>query len=222
MTVLTIPGEVAAECAQKLLDLAATASRDAMTLTKQAMALARNQMPSRPLGVLRKYVREYDQYGSDEVAKIIASIEAVADPEHVKRLKRYQAESDASRAERAKDIEAATKRAWEPGGKSWNSAIESAEKNSRVLSLAAKRMRAGEANGHLVNAMRALYEEPGALWAIERTLPYDQRRAIYGDAEPQELGGFLTALMAPPQETAKHLGGNVIAGPWDAGGEARS
>ncbi len=41
MTVLTIPPEVAAGCAKKLFALAATANRDAMTLIKQAMALAK-------------------------------------------------------------------------------------------------------------------------------------------------------------------------------------
>ncbi len=98
MTALTIPSGVAAECAKRLLDLAAIASRDAMTLTKQAIALARNEAPSRPLGVLKKYVRENDQYGSGEVAKIIAAIEAAADPKHVKRLARNQAKYDAQRA----------------------------------------------------------------------------------------------------------------------------
>ena len=98
MTALTIPQEVAAECAKKLLALAATANRDAMTLTKQAMALASNEMPSRPLATLRKYVREYNQYESGEVAKIIAVIEAAADPEHIKRLARNQAKYDAQRA----------------------------------------------------------------------------------------------------------------------------
>ena len=98
MTALIIPQEVAAECAEKLLARAGTASRDAMTLTKQAMALAKNETPSRPLATLRKYVREYDQYKSGEVAKIIEIIEAAADPEHIKRLKRVQAKYDAQRA----------------------------------------------------------------------------------------------------------------------------
>ena len=52
MTALTIPPEVAAECSQRLLDLAATANRDAMTLTKQALVLARNETPSRAFATL--------------------------------------------------------------------------------------------------------------------------------------------------------------------------
>ena len=98
MTVLTIPPDVAAECAKKLFALAAAANRDAMTLVKQAMALAKNEQPARPLGVLKKYVREHNQYGSGEVSKVIASIETAADPEHVKRLARCQAKYDAARA----------------------------------------------------------------------------------------------------------------------------
>ncbi len=100
MTVLTIPQEVAADCAEKLLALAAAANRDAMTLTKQAMVLARNERPSRALMILRKYVREYHQYESGEVAKIIAAIEAAGDPEIIKRMARGIAMNDATRAKR--------------------------------------------------------------------------------------------------------------------------
>ena len=88
MTILTIPPDVAAAGAKKLFPLAETANRDAMTLIKQAMALAKNEHVSRPLGILRKYVREHDQYGSGEVSEIIASIETAADPKHIKRLAR--------------------------------------------------------------------------------------------------------------------------------------
>ena len=98
MTVLTIPPEVAAECSKKLFTLAATANRDSMTLVKQAMALARNEEPARPLGVLRKYVWMHNQYGSAEVSEVIASIEAAADPEIYKRLCRYQTKQAAERA----------------------------------------------------------------------------------------------------------------------------
>ena len=98
MAVLTIPPEVAADCAQKLLALAAMASRDAMTLTKQAMVLARDETPSRALAILKKYVREYNQYESGEVAKIVAAIEAAADPKHIALLKQRQAKYDAQRA----------------------------------------------------------------------------------------------------------------------------
>ena len=98
MTALTIPPEVAAECSQKLLALAATASRDAMTLTKQALVLASNERPSRALATLKKYVREYNQYESGEVAKIVAAIEAAGDPKHIARLKQRQAKYDEQRA----------------------------------------------------------------------------------------------------------------------------
>ncbi len=98
MTDLTIPPDVAAECSQRLLDLAATASRDAMTLTKQALILARNETPSKAFATLKKYVREYNQYESGEVAKIIAAIEAAADPKHIALLKQRQAKYDEQRA----------------------------------------------------------------------------------------------------------------------------
>ena len=110
MTVLTIPREVATECATKLLSLAATANRDAMTLINQAMALAKNEHVSRPLGILKKYVREHNQYGSGEVSEIIASIETAADPKHIKRLARCQAKNDARRA----DFEKRRSEPWRP------------------------------------------------------------------------------------------------------------
>ena len=101
MTALTIPQEVAADCANNLFALAATASRDSMTLVKQAMVLARNEEPARDLAILRNYVKEYDQYGSGEVSEIIASIVSAAGPESYKLLCRYQARQAAEWAERA-------------------------------------------------------------------------------------------------------------------------
>ncbi len=142
MSALTIPPEVAAERSKRLLDLAATASRDAMTLTKQALVLARNEMPSKALATLRKYVREYNQYESGEVAKIVAAIEAAGDPKHIARLKQRQAKYD---AQRAKFEEACS-------------------------------------------------EKPPTYWEFPSVR----------------------------EEAARHQNGNVIAGPWDAGGEARS
>ena len=145
MTILTIPPEVAAEGAKRLFTLAATANRDAMTLIKQAMALAKNEHVSRPLGILRKYVREHDQYGSGEVSEIIASIETAADPKHIKRLARCQAKNDARRA----DLE--------------------------------------------------------------------KRRS-----EPWHLPPHWEAMAAREKTAKPRQNGNVISGPWDAGGEARS
>ena len=110
MTVLTIPREVATECATKLLSLAATANRDAMTLINQAMALAKNEHVYWPLGILKKYVREHNQYGSGEVSEIIARIEAAADPKHIKCLARRQVKRDAYRA----DLEKRCSEPWHP------------------------------------------------------------------------------------------------------------
>ena len=183
MTALTIPQEVATDCAQKLLALAATASRDAMTLTKQAMALAGNQMPSRPLATLRKYVREYNQYESGEVAKIIAAIEEAADPEHVRRLARNQAKYDAQRAVFEK-------------------------RNEEALPQAHALMREQEASQDLIAAVLDFHEGTGDLWTIEANLPgggFDLAR--------REGHAYWEA-----KEAAKHQGGNVVAGPWDAAG----
>ena len=194
MAVLTIPPEVAAEGAKKLFALAATANRDAMTLVKQAMALARNEMPSRPLGVLKKYVREYGQYGSDEVSEVIASIEAVADPKHVKILARKQAENDAMRAEFEQRRQDTVARRWEPGGDGWNDAIKTMHTDAETLFRVAETVRQGKGCKNLFNAVRG-YCESGerikSLWRLDRYTPTN--RVAYQD-------------------------GNVIAGPWDTAG----
>ncbi len=166
MTALTIPQEVAAECSKRLLDLAATASRDAMTLTKQALALAGNEMPSRPLGVLRKYVREYNQYESGEVAKIIAAIEVAANPEHVERLARRQAKYDAQRAEFEK-------------------------RGEEILPLAHASMREQEASRGLIAAVIAFHEGRGHLGEVRANMPggqveYTAQLAVQQQAEIRE------------------------------------
>ena len=187
MTVLTIPPEVAAECAKKLFALAATANRDAMTLVKQAMGLARNEQVARPLGILKKYVREHNQYGSAEVREIIATIEAAADPEHVKMLARNQAENDAMRA-------------------------KIAEREEETLRQASALMREQQASRDLIAAVLAFHERGGSLWDVEKYLPG-------GSMERASQQGKTYWEILAAKEAAKHQGGNVIAGPWNNGGE---
>ncbi len=146
MTVLTIPPEVASECAKKLFTLAATANRDSMTLVKQAMALAKNEEPARPLAILKKYVGMYDQYGSDEVREVIASIEAAADPEIYKRLCRYQAKKAAERA--ADD-----------------------ERRGKAFDVAHALMLERQASRGLIEAVLKFHRGGGDVWDIEHHLP---------------------------------------------------
>ena len=174
MTVLTIPPEVAAECAKKLFSLAAAANRDAMTLVKQAMALARNEQVARPLGVLKKYVREYNQYGSREVSEVIVSLQAVADPEHVKRLDRCQAKNDVLRAEFEQRRQDELHRRWETGGEAWERAFETLTTDAKTLVRAAEMVRQGKGGKNLLNAVRGYYETEGrykSLWRLERYTP---------------------------------------------------
>ncbi len=86
-------------------------------------------------------MREFNQYVSSEVAKIVAAIEAAADPKHIALLKQRQAK-------------------------------------------------------------------------------YDEQRAIFEEACSEKPPTYWE-FPAVRAEAAKHQGGNVIAGPWDAGGEAR-
>ncbi len=186
MTVLTIPPGVAAECAKTLFSLAATANRDAMTLIKQAMALARNEQVARPLGVLIKYVREHNQYGSGEVSEVITSIQEAADPEHVKRLVRNRIENDRRRAE-----------------------IEEREKET--LRRASALMCEQEASRDLIEAVLAFHERRGSLWDVDKYLPggHLQQAAQLGAqlrAEKRELEEALKHqggnVVAGPWDTA--------------------
>ncbi len=194
MTVLTIPPEVATECAKKLFALAATANRDGMTLVKQAMALAKNEQVARPLSVLKKYVREYDQYGSGEVSEVIATIQAAADPEHVKMLARNQAKNDAYRAEFEQRRQDEAGRRWEPGGDGWDDAIKTMHTDAETLVRVAETVRQGKGCKNLFNAVRGYYESAGraqCLWRLDRYTPTNR---------------------------AAYQGGNVVAGPWGTAG----
>ena len=190
MSALTIPQEVAADCTEKLLALAAAANRDAMTLTKQALILARNETPSKAFATLKKYVREYNQYESGEVAKIVAAIEAAADPEYIKRLKRRQAKYDAQRAEFEKDID-------------------------QTMPLAHAAMREQEASRGLIAAVIDFHEGTGSLGDVRANMPGG--RIEYA----AELAVIQLAEIREREEALKHQGGNVLPGPWEAGGEAR-
>ena len=192
MTALTIPQEVSDECAKKLFSLAATANRDAMTLVKQAMALAQNKEPARPLGVLKKYVGEHNQYGSDVVSEIIASISAAADPEHVKRLARAQAINDARRA-------------------------KFEESHRKVLRQASSLMREQIASRDLIAAVLAFHEGRGSLWDVEQNLPDTIARLETWTAENQERIRAEAEAMVQDvlnemstQKPPHHENGNVV------------
>ena len=183
MTVLTIPPEVAAECARKLFSLAATANRDAMTLVKQAMGLAQNKEPARPLAILKKYVGMYNQYGSGEVREVIASIEAAADPEIFKRLCRYQAKKDKDRA--AADV-----------------------RRNDALDAAHALMREREASRELIEAVLDFHRGGLDLWNIERHL-----HGGCNDVADQKPPTYWEVMAAREEAAKPRGNGNVVAGP---------
>ena len=113
MTAVTIPPMVAADCADQLSRLAAELSRDAATLIRTATALVITEKYGRPLGILKKYARENNQYGAAEVEKIIYVMEAVMDQDHVKHLARLQKKRDKDRAAFKKQCSEARPTFWE-------------------------------------------------------------------------------------------------------------
>ena len=197
MTVLTIPPEVAGECSKKLFALATAAARDSMTLVKQAMALAKNEEPARPLAILKKYVGMYDQYGSAEVREVIASIEAAADPEIFKRLCHYQAKKDKDRA--AADA-----------------------RSTDALKAAHEVMREGEATRELIAAVLDFHTRHGDYQEVEHNLPgggdYDRARR----RAAREGEAFWPTLWKMDAEKRQGVGGTVVAFPQGSSQEARS
>ncbi len=188
MTVLTIPPEVAAECAKKLFSLATAANRDSMTLVKQAMALAKNEEPARPLSILKRYVGEYNQYSSGEVREVIASIESAADPEIYKRLCRYQAKKAAERA-----------------------ALD--ERRGQALDAAHALMREREASRGLIEAVLNFHRGGGDLWNIESHLP-----GGCNDIADQKPPTYWEFPAVRGEAAKPRRNGNVISGPWDTAG----
>ena len=111
-------------------------------------------------------MREYNQYESGEVAKIIAAIEAAADPEHMKRLARRQAKYDAQRAEFEKDTD-------------------------QMMPLAHAAIREQEASPGLIAAVIDFYEGTGSLGDVRENMPggrieYAAELAVQQQAEIRE------------------------------------
>ncbi len=99
MTAVTLPPEVVGECAKRLSEISAAATRDGATLNRLLLALLKGGKHGAVLGSLKRYAREHEQFGADEVEKVIFIIEAVMDPEHVKHLARCKARRDKEHAE---------------------------------------------------------------------------------------------------------------------------
>ena len=99
MTAVTLPPEVATECAERLSLIVTKLHRDAATLTRTISSLLTRKQHGRSLGTLKKYAGEHGQYGADEIREVIITIEAAMDPGHVKHLARSQARRDKAHAE---------------------------------------------------------------------------------------------------------------------------
>ncbi len=94
MTAPTLPPEVVAECVRELSRISVEVSRDGATLHRFVVRLLTGCSHGVLLGSLKRYARIDEQYGADEVEKVIAAIEAAVDPEHLKHLARCKARRD--------------------------------------------------------------------------------------------------------------------------------
>ncbi len=98
MSAINLPPEVIAECVSELSRISVEISRDGATLHRFVVRLLTGGSPGLLLGSLKKYARANKQYGADKVEEVIAAIEAVADPDHLKHLARCQARRDKEHA----------------------------------------------------------------------------------------------------------------------------
>ena len=140
------------------MEIAAAATRDGMTLARQASVLLSSERHGRARGILKKYVGEYGQYAADEVREIVADMEAFVDPKIVEQNKRIQAERDARAEARREKEEAEEKAAWEPGGRNFSKALGQMEADAHTLIFAAKTIEDSD-DQRLIGVLRGYCED---------------------------------------------------------------
>ena len=98
MTATALPPKIVAECVRELSRISVEVSRDGATLQRFVVRLIAGCVHGVLLGSLKRYARIDEQYGADEVEKVIATIEAAVDPEHLKHLALCKARRDKEHA----------------------------------------------------------------------------------------------------------------------------
>ncbi len=138
MAAVVFPQEAVVQYVNDLLQIAGLAMRSGGTLTRQASSLIKKPNHGRVLGHLRTYANECEQFGADEVRKIVDDMETFLDPKTVEQKKKIEAEKEERGAERREREEAKEKASWEPGGSSFDHAVEELRTDAHSLICMAK------------------------------------------------------------------------------------
>ena len=210
MTAVVFPQRAVVVYVKALFDIAGEATRDALTLNRDAATLTRQAFKlvdggrhGRVMGVLRKYVTETNQFGADKVKEIIAEMEHFVDPKIAQQNKdiKYRREV---REEKQREKEAEENKAsWEPGGHNFNHAVGELRTDAQNLICMAK-----------------VIEDSGIGCAADAMSDW-----IFSKERERLFAGLKEALKPPPEaqpapskrrrRTRPHVhDGNVIDGPW--------
>ena len=158
MAAVVFPQEAVVQYVKTLFQIAGEATRNISTLTRQAATLMGDGPHGRVMGTLRKYANEREQFGADEVRKIVADMETFLDPKIVEHKKRIEAGREARVEERRERDETAEKASWEPGGQSFRQALGRMEADAHTLIFAAKTIEDSD-DERLVGALRGYCED---------------------------------------------------------------
>ena len=143
MAAVVFPQEAVVEYVKQILSVAGDTARDASTLTRQARLLMGEGQDGRVLGVLRRYARDRQQSGANEVQKIVDDMGTFLDSKIVEQKKQAEARVAAREKEkREKDAEE-HKASWERGGHNFNSAVAHLRADAHNLIYIAKAIEDG-------------------------------------------------------------------------------
>ena len=217
MTAVVFPQRAVVVYVKALFDIAGEATRDALTLnrdaatlTRQAFKLVDGDRHGRVMGVLRKYVTETNQFGADKVKEIVAEMERFVDPKIAQQNKDIKYRREARKEERREREEAEERGAWETGGKHWTAARDQMMADAHALIYAAKTI--GDGDGErLARALREYSESE------ERDKLFE--RLADNLKPPPEVKPAPSKRRSRARPRAQD--GNVVTGPWGAAGEAR-
>ena len=185
-----------------LEELAARMSRAATALSKHAMRLRLDDPKSHreALKQLRRY-QTFEQPCSNEVAVIEGALTGLNEPESRALSERRRMEK--SRQERADEREhvRTMEERWQQGGVNRREAVRKALSRAQLLFNAASHV---EKNAGYIDLAKALAACMDAWWP--------------GGSPYEALAWRLREIDGQREEATKHLGGNVISGPWDTAG----
>ena len=202
MAAVVFPQEAVVQYVDDLLKIAGLAMRDGGTLTRHASSLMSKPNHGRVMGHLRRYEKD-EQFGAEEIRRIVADMETFQDPKTVEHKKKIEAGRAAREVERRAREEATDKAAWERGGDNFNHAVGELRADAQALIYMAK-----------------VIEDGGIECAADAMSDW-----VYSEERGRLFAGLKEALKPPPEvkpapskrcsrARPRAQDGNVVEGPW--------